>query len=210
MSEGTNAYIGSVRNYLILLIVGVPGLCLLFVFDIHILQTARDFVEPDYLFIPKLFSSYGLYLFYLIFAAVLIYAFAVKNSGLISFVLAYLKAQVVISMLLVWSLKVILGRPRPGNGFEFSFFALDYDYNAFPSGHSADAFVSGMFLFYLLNQSGFTGYRFLPLVYASLIAVSRVFVSSHYPSDVAAGMAIGVLGARVFLSRTRGRMRPEV
>jgi undecaprenyl-diphosphatase len=111
------------------------------------------------------------------------------------------KTQLIISLVLVWLLKVILGRPRPGNGFEFSFFATSYKYNAFPSGHSADAFVSGVFLFYLLNQSKFAGYRYLPLIYAFLIAVSRVFVSSHYPSDVAAGMAIGILGAWVFISR---------
>ena len=102
-------------------------------------------------------------------------------------------------------LKVVLGRPRPGKGFEFTFFATGFSHNAFPSGHSADAFVSGVFLFYLLNQSKFSGYRYLPLVYAFLIASSRVFVSSHYPSDVAAGMAIGIMGAWFFISRTQRR-----
>jgi undecaprenyl-diphosphatase len=202
MSEKANANKGSIkRNHLILLIVGVLVLWLLFVFDIAIWQAARDLVEPDYLYTPELFSDYGLYLFYLIFGTVLVYALARKNSNLISFGLAYVKTQLIISLVLVWLLKVILGRPRPGNGFEFSFFATSYKYNAFPSGHSADAFVSGVFLFYLLNQSKFAGYRYLPLIYAFLIAVSRVFVSSHYPSDVAAGMAIGILGAWVFISR---------
>ena len=203
MGEGKNKNKDSLRNALILTIIGVPVLWLLFVFDIHIWQTARDLVEPDYLFIPELFTRYGLYLFYLIFGIILAVGFTGKNSKLISFCLTYLKAQIIFSMLLVWSLKVILGRARPGNGFEFSFFEISYNYNAFPSGHSADAFVSGVFLFYLLNQSGFAGYRYLPLIFASLIAVSRVFVSAHYPSDVAAGTAIGVMGAWFFLSRTR-------
>jgi len=57
------------------------------------------------------------------------------------------------------------------------------------------------FLFYLLKQTKYAGCRFLPLIYAFLIAISRVFVSSHYPSDVAAGMAIGILGAWFFISR---------
>ena len=102
-------------------------------------------------------------------------------------------------------LKVVLGRPRPGKGFEFTFFATGFSHNAIPSGHSADAFVSGVFLFYLLNQSKFSGYRYLPLVYAFLIASSRVFVSSHYPSDVAAGMAIGIMVAWFFIFRTQRR-----
>ncbi len=98
-------------------------------------------------------------------------------------------------------LKFVLGRGRPGYGPGFTFFETSFKYNAFPSGHSADAFVSGVFLFYLLNQSKYAGYRFLPLIYAFLIAISRVFVSSHYPSDVAAGMAIGILGAWFSISR---------
>ena len=58
-----------------------------------------------------------------------------------------------------------------------------------------------MFLFYLLKHSKYAAGRFLPLIYAFLIAISRVFISSHYPSDVAGGMAIGILGAWFFISR---------
>ncbi|MCJ7776334.1 MAG: phosphatase PAP2 family protein, partial [Desulfobulbaceae bacterium] len=77
----------------------------------------------------------------------------------------------------------------------------DSHFNSFPSGHSADAFVSGVFLYYLLKYSKYSKYRFLPLAYALLIAFSRVIVSAHYLSDAVAGMAIGILGAYFFLSR---------
>ena len=189
------------KNYLILLISSAGVIPLLFFFDIPIWQAARDLVEPDYLYIPEFVTHYGLYLFYLIFGAILIYALARKNRYLISFCLAYLKTQLIFSLVVVRLLKVVLGRPRPGKGFDFTFFATSFKYNAFPSGHSADAFVSGVFLFYLISQSEHAGYRYLPLVYAFIIAISRVFVSSHYPSDVAAGMAIGILGAWFFISR---------
>jgi membrane-associated phospholipid phosphatase len=115
--------------------------------------------------------------------------------------LAYVKAQLIFSFVLVRILKIILGRARPGHGSEFTFFSLAFRYNSFPSGHSVDAFVSGVFLFYLLKNSKYSACRFLPLIYAFLIALSRVFISSHYPSDVAAGMAIGILGAWFFISR---------
>ena len=188
-------------KYTIFILLAVMGIGILFFFDTPIWQAARDLVEPDYLYIPELFTHWGLYLFYFIFAVFLIYALIKKNRKLINIGLAYLKAQLVFSLVVVRLFKVFLGRARPGYGSEFTFFETSFKYNAFPSGHSADAFVSGVFLFYLLKQTKFAGYRFLPLIYAFLIAISRVFVSSHYPSDVAAGMAIGILGAWFFISR---------
>jgi undecaprenyl-diphosphatase len=106
-------------------------------------------------------------------------------------------------------LKIVLGRARPGHGAEFTFFSLNSRFNGFPSGHSADAFVSGVFLYFLLKHSSYAGCRFLPLIYAFLIAVSRVFVSAHYPSDVAVGMIIGILGAWYFVSRLPNPDEPE-
>jgi membrane-associated phospholipid phosphatase len=97
-------------------------------------------------------------------------------------------------------MKIVFGRARPEYGAEFTFFSLDAHYNSFPSGHSADAFVSGVFLFYLMKRSKYNAYRLLPLAYALLMAVSRVIVSAHYPSDIVAGMAIGILGACFVLS----------
>jgi undecaprenyl-diphosphatase len=188
-------------KYAIFILFALTSITILFYFDTPIWQAARDLVEPDYLYIPELFTHWGLYLFYLIFAVVLIYAFIKKDRNLINIGLAYLKAQFFFSLIAVRLLKAFLGRARPGYGSEFTFFETSFKYNAFPSGHSADAFVSGVFLFFLLKQTRYAGSRFLPLIYAFLIAISRVFVSSHYPSDVAAGMGIGILGAWFFISK---------
>jgi len=188
-------------RYIIIILFALIIIPVLFIFDTPIWQAARDLVEPDYLYIPELFTHWGLYLFYFIFAVILIYAFIKKKQKLIHIGLAYIKAQVVFSLVVVRFFKILLGRARPGYDPGFAFFETSFKYNAFPSGHSADAFVSGVFLYYLLKQSQYTGYRFLPLIYAFLIALSRVFVSSHYPSDVAAGMTIGILGAWFFIAR---------
>ncbi len=193
------------NNRLILIPIVVLPIIILFFFDVPIWQAARDLVEPDYLYIPEFFTHYGLYLFYMIFGAIGIYAFVKKERNLIAVCLAYIITQLVFSLVVVRLLKFVLGRGRPGYGPGFTFFETSFKYNAFPSGHSADAFVSGVFLFYLLNQSKYAGCRFLPLIYAFLIAISRVFVSSHYPSDVAAGMAIGILGAWFSISRCQDR-----
>jgi undecaprenyl-diphosphatase len=189
------------KNRLISIPIVVLPIVILYFFDVPIWQAARDLVEPDYLYIPEFFTHYGLYLFYMIFGALGIYAFVKKDRDRIAFCLAYILTQLAFSLVVVRLLKFVLGRARPGWGTEFTFFATRFKYNAFPSGHSADAFVSGVFLFYLLSRSKYAGYRFMPLIYAFLIATSRVFVSSHYPSDVAAGMAIGIMGAWFFISR---------
>jgi len=173
----------------------------LFIFDTRLWLSARDLIPSDYYFIAKLITNWGLYLFYAIFLTLFVYSFAKKNRQRTNLCLAYLKAQLIVSFAVVRFLKIVLGRARPGHGTEFTFFSLNSSYNSFPSGHAADAWVSGVFLYYLLRDSKYTHYRFLPLIYAFLIAVSRVFVSAHYPSDVAAGMFIGILGAWFFVSR---------
>lgn len=189
------------KNRLILIPIALLICIFLFIFDTPLWLAARDLIPPDFYFIAKLITNRGLFLFYAIFAALFVYSLFIKNRRLTGLCLAYLKAQIIVSFAVVRVLKIVLGRSRPGHGADFTFFSLNSRYNAFPSGHSADAFVSGVFLYYLLRQSKYAGSRFVPLIYAFLIAVSRVFVSAHYPSDVAAGMAIGIMGAWFFISR---------
>jgi membrane-associated phospholipid phosphatase len=188
------------------ILISIPILLLLIIilyfFDTKIWHAAQSLVSEDiYYKITDLITTKGLFVFYAVFVALFVYAVIQKNSALLGICLAYIKAQLVFAFVLVRILKIILGRARPGHGSEFTFFSFDFRYNSFPSGHSADAFVSGVFLYYLLKSSKYSACRFLPLIYAFLIAASRVFISSHYPSDVAAGMMIGILGAWFFISR---------
>ncbi|MBL1098734.1 bifunctional phosphatase PAP2/diacylglycerol kinase family protein [Streptomyces coffeae] len=75
--------------------------------------------------------------------------------------------------------------------------------SSFPSGHSASAaaFATGVAL-----ESSRYGMLVAPL--AAAVAASRVYVGVHYPSDVLAGLAIGV-GAAVFSCRY-WPPRPEI
>ena len=191
------------KKLLIFIPIAVLPVVILFIFDTRLWITARDLFPPDYFFFAKLITNWGLYIFYAIFTALFLYSFSRKNRILTGLCLAYLKAQLIVSFAVVRILKILFGRARPGHGTDFTFFSLDSNYNAFPSGHSADAFVSGVFLYYLLKQSKYAGYRFVPLIYAFCIAASRVIVSAHYPSDVAGGMAIGIMGAWFFISRLK-------
>ena len=178
------------------------SIIILFFFDTPIWLAASNLVSQEpYYRITDLITTKGLYLFYAVFIALFAYALIKKNEKLTGLLVAYIKTQILFSLVLVRILKIILGRARPEHGAEFTFFSLSFRYNSFPSGHSADAFVCGVFLFYLLKHSTYSVGRYLPLIYAFLIAVSRVFISSHYPSDVVGGMLIGILGAWFFISR---------
>ena len=60
-----------------------------------------------------------------------------------------------------------------------------------PSNHAANAFAYALPLFYLTrNHLGFPA-RLYPIVLASLVALSRVYVGVHYPTDIIAGALLG-------------------
>lgn len=59
---------------------------------------------------------------------------------------------------------------------------------SFPSGHSCASFAAATVLFRKDKRWGAAA-----LILAALIAFSRVFLFVHYPTDVLAGVALGVL-----------------
>lgn len=61
---------------------------------------------------------------------------------------------------------------------------------SFPSGHACAAFAAA-FMF-TKCKGGWWGLTYIP---AALIALSRIYVGIHYPTDIIAGAAIGTLGA---------------
>ena len=198
------------KQTLILILIVVLLIIVLFLFDKRILIWMQELMGPENLPIAKMVTHNGLYIFYAIFAALFAYSLILKNKKWINLCLAYLLTQLIFTFGVVRILKIIFGRARPKYGSDFNFFSFGSDFNSFPSGHAADAFVSGVFLYYLLKQSKCPAASFLPLVYAFLIAISRAFVNSHYPSDVVAGMAIGIFGAWFFISRLPDPDKPEL
>jgi undecaprenyl-diphosphatase len=77
--------------------------------------------------------------------------------------------------------------------------------HSFPSGHSATAFACATVLASLAPR-----WRVPFFVLAALIALSRLYNGVHYPTDVVAGSALGVVvGLAVLRVSKRGlRLRP--
>jgi len=92
-------------------------------------------------------------------------------------------------------IKWMVGRGRPfvggeANAFNFAHFAGSEAYASFPSGHAITAAALAFAVAALWPQA-----RILMIVYAILIALSRLVLLAHHPSDVVAGALLGVVGA---------------
>ncbi len=115
---------------------------------------------------------------------------------------AYLGANAVAySGIACLTLKAAFGRARPWQGegpYSFVGPAINDDYNSMPSGHSATAFALATVL-----AKQYPEYKHVFYACASLIAISRVYVHAHWPSDVLAGAAIGVWSANHVMRKSR-------
>ncbi len=90
--------------------------------------------------------------------------------------------------------KRLIGRARPlveGGADPFIYRPLRWsvEYASLPSGHSIDAFAAAMAIGLLWPRS-----RPVMWTYAVVIAMSRVVLTAHFPSDVMAGAVVGVVG----------------
>ena len=93
------------------------------------------------------------------------------------------------------TIKRLIGRARPlvGGSLDptlFHPFAWRPDYASLPSGHATTSFALMVAVSSLWPRA-----RTYVLIYALLIATSRVVVTAHYPTDVAAGALVGITGA---------------
>jgi membrane-associated phospholipid phosphatase len=109
--------------------------------------------------------------------------------------LQFLFFAVLVPVLVGEIVKWIVGRGRPfvggeANPFNFAHFAGTEAYASFPSGHAITSFALAFAVTAVWPRA-----RVAMAVYAVLIAVSRLVLLAHHPSDVVAGALIGVVGA---------------
>ncbi len=91
------------------------------------------------------------------------------------------------------ALKYILGVARPKyfffeNAERLDFFNIVQKMNSFPSGHSQAAFTLAALTLLYVNR-----FSIVILLLASLMAISRIFMSMHFPSDIIFGAYIGLI-----------------
>jgi Membrane-associated phospholipid phosphatase len=110
-----------------------------------------------------------------------------KETRQITYVLF---ASIIVSSLAVGFLKDITERPRPY--ITLGLTAADIlvsanPYASFPSGHTANAFVTAAAVSYYFRK------WLIPALLTAFVAgLSRIYLLVHYPSDVIAGAIIGI------------------
>jgi membrane-associated phospholipid phosphatase len=109
--------------------------------------------------------------------------------------LQYLFFAVLLSVLAAEAVKWTAGRGRPfvggkANAFNFAPFTGTEAYFSFPSAHAVTAFALAFAVGAIWPRT-----RTIMFVYAVVIAITRLVLLAHHPSDVVAGALIGVVGA---------------
>jgi len=161
---------------------------------------------PAAVTLSKVFSTIGNGVFLFLACAAVYVAGMLRGDN-------YLKSSgkegvfaLLLSSLFVHLLKASFERPRIGKGTG----AIDYflqnpyvfdltgKYNSFPSGHTAASFAVA----YVLARK-FPRFSGLFYLTAFLVGISRVYLGSHYPTDVLAAAFLGVASGYLLLAKTQ-------
>jgi len=160
---------------------------------------------PALTLLSRAFSAIGNGVFLFLVCGAIYIAGALKKD-------AFLKSSgkegvlaLLLSSVFVHLLKASFERPRIGRGADAIdyflqnpfFFDLTGRYNSFPSGHAAASFAVAYVLARRFPRLAAPIY-----VAAFLVGVSRVYLGSHYPTDVLAGAFLGVASGYLLLTKT--------
>ena len=153
-------------------------------------------------------TDFGKSVYFLVPIALLLVAMAVLASPMLTHMsrrvlaaiavrLGFLFVAIALPGLVFTIVKRVIGRARPlveGSADPFLYRPLGWsvEYASLPSGHATDAFA-------IATAIGALWPRTRPIMwtYALLIAVSRVVLTAHFPSDVIAGAIVGTAGALI-------------
>ncbi len=103
------------------------------------------------------------------------------------------------------TLKGLVGRPRPFvvNEAIVTLIKQPSPYRSFPSGHTAGSFAAMLALYkWVPKKIGIPA-----VVLATLVALSRLYVGVHYPTDLLGGFVVGLVSSIVAYRIVKSVMR---
>ena len=105
--------------------------------------------------------------------------------------LAIVIATILVGRLLVEIQKLAIERPRPDAMLRL----VEVESFSFPSGHAANSMITFLTIAMALSPAGkWRGYGMaMALALSAVIGLTRVMLGVHWPSDVVAGWAFGIL-----------------
>ncbi len=156
-------------------------------FNIQLRNSLLDFLMP-------IITYGGAQITWLIFCG-LLYLWGDQKAKRTAFVIL---VALVIGYFFSEAIKLLIARPRPGDILNIGFFMEETGYS-FPSGHSIASFSA----FSILGIK--YGYIYIFIFLALMVAISRIYLGVHYPSDVLVGSALGIIFALIVL-RMEGKL----
>ena len=139
-------------------------------------------LDTFFLLITKIAGSYGQ--LWVVVGAALLIPKKTRRTGiavLISYVCVFVFGQFI--------LKNLFNRPRPCHIDQaFEMLVKRPTSSSFPSTHSAWAFAGAIAIFMKFKKPGIAVF-----VISALIAFSRMYLFLHFPTDVLAGMIMGII-----------------
>ena len=141
-----------------------------------------QFLDSFFLAVTNIAGSYGQ--LWLCVGILLLFFKKTRSTGiavLISYIAVYVFGQFI--------LKNLISRPRPCHVDEtFELLVKRPSSSSFPSTHSSWAFGGATAIFMKFRKAGIASF-----VVATLIAFSRMYMFLHYPTDILAGMIMGIV-----------------
>lgn len=107
---------------------------------------------------------------------------------------------IIFAGIIVQIIKHIIGRPRPtmvDKGISAIGPSLSTGLDSFPSGHTASSFA-----FAAVLSAAYPKGRYLFYSIATIAGISRIYLDSHFTSDVFGGAVLGIAAGIFFVNKT--------
>lgn len=169
-----------------------------------------SWLDPVMLFL----SSYANWIIVCIIMLVLIFLNAGARKWIAS---VFFLGSIGMSGLLTNIIKIIIARPRPihneaWNDVIHAIESYENTYSFF-SSHSATTFTMSVFFFLFFRLKRW--YGILAVMWAAVVAYSRIYLAKHYPIDVFVGALFGTLIAifgymlyKYYVKKREGELQP--
>ncbi|MGL4606093.1 MAG: phosphatase PAP2 family protein [Eubacteriaceae bacterium] len=156
--------------------------------DLNILIWIQNHLVFDWLspFMVFISDFWGEGIWGVLFATILLIKKSTRRTGLIM-----LTALILSGIFVNFIAKPIFDRPRPFSVYDIQLLLPPPKNYSFPSGHAASVFA---FVWaYFITRRDF--WRWALLGFAILVSFSRLYLFVHYPTDVLAGIFLGIFFA---------------
>lgn len=134
-------------------------------------------------------TKYGNIPFYLAFAHVGLRSLATRRRDGLAFVLGYV-AFLLVLLMAADTLKIWIGRPRPGEPGEYVLFSLEKVRHSFPSNHIAETTFTALTLAHYFEDRRFTLFC---SAWLAVMGFTRMYLGRHHPSDLLGSALLGSL-----------------